>query len=279
MSAGSGHSLHIQVENNGVLAAGSNTLGESGATYNPSTFLALSPVTYSSNVGLTNVKAVAAGNGLSLAVKTDGTVWHWGGTAGKYVVQSPGLSDVVSVAIDPNGNQLALKSDGSVWVRAANNVPSDFSFTQVVGLSNVVAVSAGSGYILVLKPDGTVWTSSTSFNPSPSPSGCTPTQVSGLSDIIAISAGAAHSLALKGDGTVYSWGSNSRGQLGDGTNTARTGIFQVPLPTIDIWKVSAGDHHSLAVTSDGTVYAWGGNSFGELGTGGTTDQYTPVKVF
>ena len=105
-----------------------------------------------------------------------------------------------------------------------------------------------------------------------------------LSDIVAISAGKRHSLALNDDGEVFAWGTNRYGQLGN--NSRRTSFVPVQVQGLygegnlrNIVAVSAGEKHSLALNSDGEVYAWGGNSNGQVGTGSTRFIYrVPVLV-
>ncbi|KJY50915.1 RCC1 repeat domain protein, partial [Bifidobacterium kimbladii] len=105
-----------------------------------------------------------------------------------------------------------------------------------------------------------------------------------------VSAGQYHSLALGSDGNVYAWGRNGSGQLGDGTSSSRTTPVRVKTPDRKTYpdlpadftylQVSAGGSHSLAVGSDGNVYAWGYNGNGQLGNGTTSysGQSTPVRV-
>lgn len=96
----------------------------------------------------------------------------------------------------------------------------------------------------------------------------------------AVSAGTYHSLALNGDGTVWAWGYNGRGELGDGTGRSSTTPVQVVFPAgVSITAVSAGGIHSLAVDSDGVVWSWGGNDYGQVGNGTTTTTYAPGRVF
>ena len=111
-------------------------------------------------------------------------------------------------------------------------------------LTNVIAVSAGNGFGLALKNDGTVtgWGENNS--------GQTSIPV-GLSNVVAIAAGVEHSLALKNDGTVAAWGQNDQGQS------------TVPAALSNVVAIAAGDRHSLVLKADGTIYAWGYNSFGE----------------
>lgn len=100
-----------------------------------------------------------------------------------------------------------------------------------------------------------------------------------LDVFIALSAGNAHTLALKADGTVWAWGSDSNGQLGDDAILAnKSAPVQVPGLT-GVMEVCAGGYHSLALTTGGSVYAWGWDAFGQLGNDATlADSPTPVSL-
>src|SRR6266568_3249689 len=109
----------------------------------------------------------------------------------------------------------------------------------------------------------------------------TPVEASTSSGSIA--AGGAHSLALKSDGTVWAWGNNGNGQLGDNTTTERHAPVEVVGSggsgnLTGITAIAAGGAHSLALKSDGTVWAWGWNLNGQLGDNTTTDRDAPVEV-
>lgn len=94
----------------------------------------------------------------------------------------------------------------------------------------------------------------------------------------AISAGGAHSLGLQQDGSVWGWGSNQLGQVGDGTTTSRLAPVRLSSLTGVFVAVSAGTGHSLALKSDGSVWAWGRNSEGQVGDNTTIPRRLPVKV-
>src|SRR5262249_35113115 len=72
-------------------------------------------------------------------------------------------------------------------------------------------------------------------------------------------------------------GDNSNGQIGDNTTTNRS-LITPAFYISGVKAVSCGYYHTLALDSTGTVWAWGHNSFGQLGTGDTTNRYTPVAV-
>ena len=96
--------------------------------------------------------------------------------------------------------------------------------------------------------------------------------------LASIDAGTTYNCAVRTDGTLWCWGSNRRGQLGDGTTTNRATPVQVGTGTT--WaSVSAGDSHTCATRTDGTLWCWGFNRLGQMGTG-TSIYYstTPVQV-
>jgi alpha-tubulin suppressor-like RCC1 family protein len=92
-----------------------------------------------------------------------------------------------------------------------------------------------------------------------------------------ITGGIKHSLYVCNDGTVNSWGLNSNGQLGDGTNNSKK--IAEPIPGLSgVIAVSAGRNYSLFLKNDGTVWACGSNEFGQLGLGNNTSKNIPVQV-
>ncbi|MCF6152288.1 MAG: RCC1 repeat-containing protein, partial [Candidatus Kuenenia stuttgartiensis] len=72
------------------------------------------------------------------------------------------------------------------------------------------------------------------------------------------------------------WGSNSYGQLGDGTTINRLTPVQVSGLT-DAIAIAGGDYHTIALKSDNTVWAWGSNSYGQLGDVSTANSLTPAQ--
>ncbi len=160
----------------------------------------------------------------------------------------------------------------------------------VPNLTNVVQASAGGFHSAALLADGTVWVwgynnEGQIGNGTTNTTGCfcvqTPTQTT-ISDVVQIEAGAFHTLALKSDGTVWAWGFNENGQLGDNSTANRSIPVQVGAGVAGftgIIAISAGDSHSMALKSDGTVWIWGGNQFGQIGNGtaSTTNQLVPAQ--
>jgi alpha-tubulin suppressor-like RCC1 family protein len=249
------------------------------------------------------VIAIAMGDYHSLALKSDGTVWAWGanylgqlgdGTTTASLVPkqilSSSLSEVIAITAGYY-HSLALKSDGTVWTwgKNSNGQLGDGTTTNILVpkqvLSGVIAIAAGAFYSLALKSDGTVWgwgyNSDGELGDGTTTASLVPKQIlsSSFSGVIAIATGTYHSMALKSDGTVLAWGSNSNGQLGDGATTDSLVPKQISSSSLSgVNAIAAGAYHSLALKSDGKVWAWGNNYSGQLGDGTTTDQYTPEQV-
>jgi alpha-tubulin suppressor-like RCC1 family protein len=253
------------------------------------------------NVGyLNSITAIMGGESHNFAVKSDGSVWAWGGNAmgqlgdginsDSYTpVQVSGLISVQAMG-GRGYHSLVVKSDNTVWAWGYNssgqlgngtatssNVP-----VQASGLSGVSAVSGGGFHSLALKSSGDVWAwgsnghgelgDGTNINRDK------PVLIQGISGVKQISGGWFHTVALTADGTVWTWGDNSRWQLGDGTIPNRNSPYQIS-GLSDIVAVSGGDCHTAALKSDGTVWTWGCNDKSELGNGTTgTDSHVPVQV-
>ena len=105
--------------------------------------------------------------------------------------------------------------------------------------------------------------------------------IAGLAGIIQVAVGGGHVLALDSAGTVWSWGNNTYGELGNGTTSSLpySNPSPVPVPGINgVVQIAAGGGFSLALRGDGTVYAWGLNSSGQLGDGTTVSRDSPEAL-
>lgn len=108
-----------------------------------------------------------------------------------------------------------------------------------------------------------------------------PTPVAIPSDVhvAAVAAGRAHSLALTTTGAIWAWGDNRSGQLGNGTRTPSKIPEPVTMPSNHVFtQIVAGDNFSEALATDGTIWGWGDNSFGQLGNGTTQTALRPVEA-
>ncbi|TIH40727.1 hypothetical protein D4765_01740 [Subtercola vilae] len=206
-------------------------------------------------------------------------------------------TDVLDVS-SSRYHTLALKRDGSVlasgygyWGELGDGgMTPSVSPVSVVGLSagsGVVSVKAGGSFSLALKSDGSVWAwGQADQGQQGDGSGVihvVPTQVPTLgagSGVIAISAGANHALALKSDGSVWGWGDNDYGDVGIGTGSGNV-LVPVQLPFgagSGVVQIVAAQEYSLALKSDGSVWAWGDNENGQLGDGSISNRFAPVTT-
>ena len=273
--------------------------------------------------GAIAVPRVVAGYNHGVALKSDGTVWTWGynghgelgdgTTANKAIpVQVKGangegyLSDIVAISAG-NNHSLALKSDGSLWTWGYNyygqlgdgtttqrNTPVQVKGVGGSGnLTNIVDVSAGDIHSIAVKSDGSLWSWGYNGNgqlgDGTTANRTTPDQVKGaggsgyIANMVAAGAGYRYNIALKSDGSLWSFGYNGYGQLGDGTTADRSLPVQVKGANgsgnlTDVVSLAAGYLHSMALKSDGSLWTWGYNAYGQLGDGTVTNRTTPVQV-
>ena len=106
----------------------------------------------------------------------------------------------------------------------------------------------------------------------------TPTRVAGGVSLTSLSTGGFHTCGLTAEGAAYCWGSNLYGQLGDGTAPIQREAPVAVAGGLSFAGISAGGHHTCAVTADGVAYCWGFNDDGRLGIGTMTHQHTPAPV-
>jgi alpha-tubulin suppressor-like RCC1 family protein len=228
-------------------------------------------------------------------------------TSSPVPVDISGLSNVTQISQGVGDHALALLSDGTVVAWGANyggqlgDGTTDDSDTPVAasGITNAVAIATGNAHSLALLADGTVVAWGRNYagqlgqadtgpeTCSVGPCSTVPVPVAGLTGVVAIAAGGSHNLALLSDGTVMAWGANGSGELGNGDDSGpSTCGFSTcnPTPTAvpgltDVADIAAGDSHSLAILSDGTLMGWGSNGYGETGKGSTsTDEESPVAM-
>ena len=242
----------------------------------------------------------------TLALKSDGTIWAWGqdnnGQTGNppasatqnTPIQVGAATDWLDVAAGVSSTAFALKADGTIWGWGANSgsllvssssIVSVGTPIQVNGVTGFVKMSAGGGHILAQKADGTLW----AWGAGPgrgvgdgSPTiGSVPLQIS-IDTWSYFSTGTGTSFGIKSDGTLWAWGINTNGQLGLGTETNHSVPVQIGTDTN--WATVQARKYAttMATKTDGTVWYWGTNYYGEFGNGQdylevyfTTPQLSP----
>lgn len=245
----------VLLSNGTAQCLGNNNSGELG---NGSTTSSGTPVTVS---GLSGVTAIAAGDTHACAVVSGGTVKCWGyNYNGQLGNGSTSNSDVPVTVSGLSGAAIAIAAGG-------------YHSCAIISGGTVQCWGANYGGQL---GDGI-------FNNVSYPFGSTaPVAVSGLSGAVAIAAGNEHTCALISDGTVQCWGNNEVGQLGNGTIDSSPPYGTDTPVTVSglsgVVAIAAGEWHTCALISGGTVQCWGYNADGELGNGTTTESDTPVTV-
>jgi len=292
--------LHtVYLKNDGtVWAWGSNSNGQLG---NGTTIDRHVPAQVS---GLSGMTAIAAGSNFTVALKNDGTVWAWGGnsngqlgngtTTDIYIpAQVSGLSGMTAIAAG-NNFTVALKNDGTIWTWGGNSngqlgigtTTDSYTPVLVSGSNSIIAIAAGYNHTVALTNIGVVWAWGGNSNGQLCNGTTTDTNIPGVvggsNSVMAIAAGNAFTVALQSvqlDSRVWACGSNNNGQLGVGTTTDIYTPVQVSgMSSAGAIGIAAGYDHAVAMKTDGTVWAWGGNSSGQLGNGTTTGSLTPVQV-
>jgi len=251
---------------------------------------------------LTNWKTVAPDALSTVAVKTDGTLWSWGfggygqlGISNTTSYSSPkqvGALTNWSTVSSGNNSTLAIKIDGSLWAWGSNtgmlglgNLTSYSSPVQVGALTNWQSISLSGNMAAAVKTDNTLWVwggngygglglgNTTSYS--------SPKQVGTLTNWLTVSAGNAYSglLGVKTDGTLWAAGYNGFGALGLGGSTNYSSPKQVGALTNWLLPSNSGGPDVAAIKTDGTLWTWGYNAYGEAGDGSYNVYHrTPVQV-
>jgi alpha-tubulin suppressor-like RCC1 family protein len=259
--------------------AGAGQLGD--GTYGNAHLVRLRPVrVLGSNGPLGGVTDIDLGDDFACALRTDRSVWCWGGD---YFGQ---LGDGSRGGIDHARKRAVPVHQGSGL------------------LSSATQISVGADHACALKGNRTAvcWGDATSGQIGDGSTGgssgirwsAVPVKIgSGVfASLTAVSAGSFFSCAVKQSGSTWCWGDDSVGELGDGTKGDAQHLRLSPVrvltstsATLDrVTRVSAGGGHACALRSfgdpDGTVWCWGQDSSGQVGDGttGDTDQLRLAAV-
>jgi alpha-tubulin suppressor-like RCC1 family protein len=234
---------------------GSNNVGQIGDNTITNR---LTPVT--TFAGGTNWKQVSSNLGTTGAVKTDGTLWMWGG----------------AIDFDYTG-QLGNNLSGLSGNRRSTPI------TTFVGGTNWKQISCGAYQTAAVKTDGTLWVWGTNgygtLGDNTSTQRNTPvTTFAGGTNWKQVAAGDAVTSGIKTDGTLWTWGQNFFALLGN--NSSSNSL--TPVTTFaggTNWKQIAVSNNAIAIKTDGTLWTWGRNAYGEQGINSSGGRSTPVTTF
>jgi alpha-tubulin suppressor-like RCC1 family protein len=304
----SGNYHNIAIKPNGTIytwgnrSSGLGTLGLGSAT-GPAI---LTPT----QVGTaTNWTDISTGKYNTYAIKSDGTLWGTGyDNHGQVGDGTYGTSHVIytftQIGTDTNwkttsgttDSTIGLKTNGTLWGWGFNyygqvgdgTTTERHTPVQIGSDANWKAISSGIfSFNIALKTNGTLWgwgvhgganclgqgigTGNIAYYPSP-------IQIGADTDWSTMDSGLQHTLALKTNGTLYIFGSGVNGSGGNGLT--ETGFLTpTQIGTDSNWaQVSAGFNTSYAIKTDGTLWAWGQNDYGQLGDGTLVDKGYPTQI-
>ncbi|MEM7375085.1 MAG: HYR domain-containing protein [Bacteroidota bacterium] len=226
-----------------------------------------------------------------VALKNDGTLWAWGrnndgqmgnGTTGAFqssILQIGSDTDWISVAAGGT-HAMAIKSNGTLWVWGSGThgqlglgaTIQQTTPLQIGSDTDWMSLSANSQSSYGIKSNGTLWAWGRNTNGElgigSTTSQSSPTQVGTDTDWTEVSGGLFHLIARKTDGTLWAAGEDNSGRLGIGSPAGnQTSPVQIGTDTDWIAIAKGQGVHNLAVKSADNLWAWGGNSFGQVGDG------------
>ncbi|MDR3345619.1 MAG: hypothetical protein LBS73_00435 [Campylobacteraceae bacterium] len=311
ISANHVHSLALDSEGR-VWATGWNHSGQLGLGNNTDQDL-FQPVIIKGLTSGAKIVSISAGWEHSLALDSEGKLWATGfndnGQLGlgdntdKNLFQSvtfAGLNpNAKIVSISAGGrHSLALDSEGKLWAAGANDRSQlglgdrdgqtsfqSVTFHELNSSTKIISIATGGYHSLALDNEGNLWATGDNYYGQLGLGDNTDKNLfqsvtfAGLSPnakIVSISAGEYHSLALDSEGKLWASGANEHGQTGLGKEIAQNSFQSVTFHNLTsgakITSLSAGQHHSIALDSEGGVWATGWNVDGELGLGNLNEQ-------
>ena len=279
VSLGYGHSAVITADGS-LYMWGYNYYGQLGNGTTTSSYV---PIKI-----MDNVASVSLGEYHSAAITTDGSLYVWGdnyygqlgnGTTIDSVVPIKVMDSVASVSLGYDYSA-AITTDGTLYLWGVNyygqlgNGTKQHSYVPKKIMENVVSVSLGYSHSAVITTDGSLymWGNNGYGQLGNGTTNSSAVPIKAMDNVVSISLGNYHSAAITSNGSLYMWGENGVGQLGNGDG-GRVGVWdtkysEVPVKIMEhVAYVSLGGSHSAAITTDGNLYMWGDNSYGQLGNG------------
>ena len=253
-------------------------------------------------------RAATGGYASTAAIKTDGSLWLWGsnnfGQLGDNTIGNKS-SPIQTIAGGFDWKQVSfgythvvtIKTDGTLWAWGQNSGGTNGSLgdnstvdksspVQVIGGGNTwKQVAAGSTHTAAIKTDGTLWTwgvnSNGSLGDNTNTIRSSPVQtIAAGTNWKQVSTGNNTTAAVKTDGTLWLWGNNATyGMLGDNTVADKSSPVQTIAGGTNWKQVVSSPYVTGAIKTNGTVWAWGGNNYQNLGISGGGQFSSPVMLF
>jgi alpha-tubulin suppressor-like RCC1 family protein len=248
---------------------------------------------------------VSAGSEHALAIKTDGSLWAWGGNNRGQLgngtsedafaptrVKTVDTHNVEEWRLVTAGEMhgLGIKTTEEAWAWGESF---DGQLTQPTNIDNRIykpmkvtdkgewfSVSAGSIHTIVLKQDRTLWFCGMRRFVTTNDYERTRvlTQIDPYPNWAAIDAGGYHDIGLRIGGTLWAWGENKYGQLGINSTDFQLNPVQIGSDSDWSENFNAGAYHCAAIKKDGSLWTWGLNSAGQLGNDSTQDSHVPIPI-
>jgi alpha-tubulin suppressor-like RCC1 family protein len=249
---------------------------------------------------------LAAGTNYSLATTTDGGLRAWGGNGSGQLGYLPRLplplypqlGPVSAAAAGGSNHSAFIRPDGSLWAFGSNSsgqlglgatstLPQPVPQRVAAG-QTWRSVSLGNTFTMAIRTDGSLWAAGLNSSGQLGDGSITNSadliRIGSDNDWSVVAATGAsggspgHTLAVKEDGSLWAWGSNASGQLGDGTTTNQTA--PVRIGTANDWRTvfQTNGSHSIAIKTDGTLWAWGLNTNGQVGNNTIVNVLSPVQI-
>lgn len=278
VSVGYAHTLALKADGT-MWAWGDNSEGQLG---NGSVIGSTTPIRIGFESDWSTV-ATGSNSGSNLALKTNGTLWSWGGNLGTIPEQKDSDADWIKVAIAGYGGY-GIKANGTLWTVWRAGELGDLPEGQIGDATNWADVAVGANRAVARMNDGTLWAWGDNYydvfmelddrapcdTPFPGNEGLV--KIGDETDWSAISAGWGHVAALKINASTWVWGDNDT-IVGDSSNGLADRHTPTRVGTAANWRaVAAG---SLALDANGSVWAWGGS---RVGDGTANARYLPVRV-
>jgi alpha-tubulin suppressor-like RCC1 family protein len=241
----------VGIWNNTMWSVGANSYGQLG----DGTIATKS--TWTTQIAGLDWSDVSVCRSASSAIKTDGTLWTWGRNNYGQLADNTTTNKSSPVQIYGGGtnwkylqkggfgSQAAIKTDGTLWLWGHNDA-GQLGVNDITNRSSPTQIIGGGNW---KQTSFGGWSTATSFTGG-----------------------------IKSDNTLWMWGANVYGQLGNSSTTKVSSPVQIIGGGTNWKQVSTGNQHTAAVKTDGTLWTWGRNNYGQLGDNTIVNKSSPIQT-